>query len=226
MRQVDSIGWVWPPLAGRFGFARRIDLTHPDTLGQDLAEQGYPSYRAFQRADSLNTDGLEVVADYRHELVYQRPGAFPANLAHLFPARRTYPVYVANSTSHPKLLYGKDKHVFAVQEALDRAGRWRPIESQGPDFCGNGHWILKIRPRQMAVFLVDKYAGNFATMLRVRVQNGESRYVSAPFAGRISEGQFRLPLRDYEVLKRNLSAVDDFYYGAVPAVVDSIQLRY
>ena len=224
LRHVDSIGWVWPPFVGRFAFARRIALDRPDSLGQDLCRQGYPCYRALDQADSLGTDGLELVADYASELVYQRPGALPAPVARLFPPRQTYPVYVVNATPRTKLLYGNGIAVFAVQEARDRTGQWRPIESKGL-LSGNGHWAVKLRPQQMAVFLVDKYAGDFVTQLRVRVQNGESRYVSAPFAGRIDERQFRVPELDYRSLESDpAGAVDGMYYGAVPAAVDTIQL--
>ena len=225
LRHLDSTGWIWPPLVGRFTFAHRLVLNQPNSLGDDLCLQGYPSYRALQNADSLNTDGLEVIADYHTDLVYQRPGTLPAKIAPLFPARVTYPVYVINSTPRSKVLYGKDRNVFAVQEAQDRNGQWRPIESKGPDFCGNGHWGLKIRPGQMVVFLADKYSGNMSTLLRIRLQNGESRYVSAPYAGRINERQFRVPAQDRRTLQSNLSAVDNLYYGAVPAVVDSIRMR-
>lgn len=223
LQRADSIVWVWPPLVGRFAFARHIVLDQPDSLGDDLARQGYPSYSAFQEADSLGTDGLELVTDYPRELVYQHPGTLP-EVAKLFPARVTYPVYVVNSTPHTKLLYGNSRAVFAVQEAQDRTGCWRPIESKGL-LSGNNDWILKIRSQQMAVFLLDKYAGDFATRLRVRVQNGESRYVSPSYAGRINERQFQVPKVDYQSLVEDPAGVQDLYYGAVPAAVDSIQLH-
>jgi hypothetical protein len=226
-RRADSIIWVWPPLVGRFAFAQHLVLTQfnilGDALGDDLARQGYPSYSAFQEADSLGTDGLELVPDYPRELVYQPPGTLP-ELAKLFPARVTYPVYVVNSTPHTKLLYGNSRAVFAVQEAQDRTGRWRPIESKGL-LSGNSHWILKIRSHQIVVFLLNKYAGDFATRLRVRVQNGESRYVSPSYAGRINERQFQVPKLDYQSLLEDPAGVQGLYYGAVPAAVDSIRLH-
>jgi hypothetical protein len=222
MRRLDSIGWVWPPFVGRFAFARRIALAQPDRLGNDRYDFGYPGHRALENADSLNTDGLEVIADYGRDVVYERPGKHPAAL---FPPRVTYPVYVVNSTPRNKVLYGKDRWVYAVQEAQDSTGRWRPIESKGPDYCGNGRWALKIRPGQMAVFLADKYAGDFVTRLRVRLQNGNTRYVSAPYWGRINEQQFRVPYWDRHALQKDLSAVDNLYFGAVPEVVDSIRMQ-
>ncbi|MDO7847295.1 hypothetical protein Q5H92_13060 [Hymenobacter sp. M29] len=215
-RHLDSIPWVWPPLVGRFAFARRIAIDRPDSLGGDLCIQGYPSCRALDHADSLGTDGLELVADYAREVVCPTPGAWPAHAA--------YPVYVANATARTKLLYGNGSSVFAVQEARDRMSQWRPLESKGL-LSGNGHRAVKLRPQQMVMFLMEKYAGDFATQLRVRVQNGNSRYVSTPFAGRIDEPQFRVPTLDYPSLQENpAAAVDGLYYGAVPAEGDSILL--
>lgn len=227
LQHAASIVWVWPPLVGRFSFVRHLVLPPFDILsadlGDDVARQGYPSYNTFQEADSLGSDGLELVPDYSHELVYRHPGPLPA-LAKRYAVRVTYPVYVVNSTAHTKLLYGNSRAVFAVQEAQDRTGCWRPIESKGL-LSGNSHWILKIRAHQMAVFLLDKYEGDFATRLRVRVQNGESRYVSPSYAGHINERQFQVPKTDYQSLVEDPAGVQGLYYGAVPALVDSIQLH-
>jgi hypothetical protein len=167
---------------------------------------------------------LEIAADYAQSVVYQKPGNSGA-YAHLFPPRNTFPVYVANTSLRRKLLYGKDQRVFAIQEAKDRTGEWRPIESQGPDFCGNGHWVLKLRPGQMGVFLMDKYSGTYQTLLRVRLQNGESRYVSAPYKGQIDERQFALSARERQRLEKSDGAIQQLYFGAEPALSDSIAYR-
>ena len=224
-RLADSISGVYPRLAGRFSFASSVALNKPDSLGNHDYFDSYQSYKPLMDADTLGTDGLELVADYHSNVVYQEPDSVSASIAKLFSPRRTYPVYLANSTPRTKLLYGKNSWVFAIQEAKDRDGQWRPIESKGFDFCGNGHWIMKIRAGQMAVFLMDKYQGTFNTLLRVRLQNGESRYISAPFAGKINESQFLVSRREHRILEEDKSAVDGMYYGATPAAVDSIQLR-
>lgn len=83
--------------------------------------------------------------------------------APLFSAAQHLSVYVANTSPCRKLLYGKNQRVFAIQETKDHTGEWRPIESQGPDFCGNGQWVLKLRPGQMGVFLMAKYRGKYQT---------------------------------------------------------------
>jgi hypothetical protein len=134
-------------------------------------------------------------------------------------------VYVVNTTGHTKLLAGKDSWVFAIQEAQDRQGQWLPIESRGFDFCGNEHWLLKVHPQQLALFLVQQYEGPFATRLRVRLQNGESRYTSAPYPGHISEQQFVASVEQVGKLLHNKAAVNWLYYGAEPVALDSIEAQ-
>jgi hypothetical protein len=60
----------------------------------------------------------------------QRPLAYqktvPPALRARFPAQRVLPVYVVNATGHTKFLVGKDSWVFAIPEAQDRPGQWRP----------------------------------------------------------------------------------------------------
>ncbi|SFQ83354.1 hypothetical protein [Hymenobacter arizonensis] len=220
----ERIRGVNPPFVGRFPFASRIALEHPDRVGPEEHLTDFARYRVLEDSSTLGTDGLEIAADYGQSVVYQKPGNF-GPYAHLFPPRRTFPVYVANTSRHRKLLYGKDRWVFAIQEAKDRNGQWRPIESKGPDFCGNGRWVLKLRPGQMGVFLMDKYSGAYQTLLRVRLQNGDSRYVSAPYKGQIDERQFALSATERQRLEESDGAIQQLYFGAAPALADSIAYR-
>ncbi|UOQ54598.1 hypothetical protein [Hymenobacter cellulosivorans] len=213
--RVDSIRGVWPQLVGRFQFAKHLELNKPDSLGADkyYLDSGQP----FHGADTLNTDGLELIADYQSTTAYRNYSELLTRLA--------YPVYIVNSTPRTKLLCGKDFSVYAIQEAKDRTGEWRPIESRGPEPCGNGAWIMKIRPRQMAVLLFDKYQGCFKTMLRVRLRNGNSQYTSVAYEGWISETQFLATQQERRLLKKNNLAVSALYYGAWPAVLDTLVNR-
>jgi hypothetical protein len=220
----ERIQEVYPPLVGRFRFTSRIALEHPDQVDSTEHLTDFARYHVLEDSSSLGTDGLEIAADYTQSVVYQKPGDFGA-YAHLFPPRNTFPVYMANTSPRRKLLYGKNQRVFAIQEAKDRTGEWRPIESQGPDFCGNGQWVLKLRPGQMGVFLMDKYSGTYQTLLRVRLQNGDSRYVSAPYKGQIDERQFALSAWERKRLEKSNGAIQQLYFGAVPALADSIAFR-
>ncbi|MFC4790999.1 hypothetical protein ACFPAF_02770 [Hymenobacter endophyticus] len=209
---------------GRFSFASHIALEEPDSVSPDERLTDFAQFRALEDSSNLGTDGLEIAADYNQSVVYQEPGG-SGPYARVFPSQRTFPVYVANTSPRRKLLYGKDGHVFAIQEAKDRDGQWRPIESKGADFCDSGEWILKLRPGQMGVFLMDKYSGEYKTLLRVRLQNGESRYVSAPYKGQIDERQFLVTSQERQSLQENHGAIQRLYFSAVPALADSIAYR-
>jgi hypothetical protein len=213
---LDSITQVWPSFIGLFPLAPRLVVEQADSLGERDFLSGF-EYRALELADSLSTDGLELLVNYPQDLPTIGEGD---SLAH-----PTYPVYVTNSTPHTKLLYGFSSGVYAIQEARDRTGRWRPIERNGRQWCGNGEWALKVRPHRVGVFVMTKYAGDFHTLLRIRWQNGASRYVSAPYAGSINERQFLTPKQDYAQLAYDGTAVNSLYNGAVPAAVDSIRQR-
>lgn len=220
----ERIQEVYPPFVGRFRFTSRIALEQPDQLDSTEHLTDFARYIMLKDSSSLGTDGLEIAADYTQSVVYQKPGDF-GGYAYLYPPRNTFPVYVANTSPRRKLLYGKNQRVFAIQEAKDRTGEWRPIESEGPDFCGNGRWVTKLRPGQMGVFLMDKYRGTYQTFLRVRLQNGDSRYVSAPYKGQIDERQFTLSARERQRLEESDGAIQQLYYGAKPALADSIAYR-
>lgn len=220
----DSIGGVFAQLVGRFALAESLPL-HQLPLPGDSADwlREFAAMQTVRDSTTLSTDGLELLVDYHQPVAYQR-AVSPEERAH-YPAQRVLPVYVVNTTVQTKLLAGKDHHLFAIQEAQDRQGQWRPIESRGFDFCGNGRWLVKLHPQQCALFLVQQYQGSFATRLRVRLQNGESRYVSAPYPGQISEQQFLAPADQVRQLRDDRAAVNWLYYGAVPAALDSLEAQ-
>jgi hypothetical protein len=131
-----------------------------------------------------------------------------------------YPVYIVNQTPNTKLFIGKDGHIFAIQEALDEEGYWRPIEGRGFDFCGNGYWGLKIHSDEFITVLFPKYEGDFKTKLRVRIKNDDMIYVSLPFDGVINKNQFILDKeRDYhyrKLIENRAGAIQYLFYGAQP----------
>lgn len=221
--QQDSISEVWPQFVGRFALADTLVLEHPLTATDADWLRYFAAMRAAQDSATLNTDGLELVVDPTQPLVYQQD--VPAAERARAPAQRVLPVFVVNTTARTKLLAGKNIRMFAIQEAQDRQGEWRPIESEGLDFCGNGRWLLKLHPRQLGLFFVQQYEGPFATRLRVRLQNGESRYVSAPYPGYIREQQFLAPAQQVNKLRDNRAAVDWLYYGAEPVALDSLEAQ-
>jgi hypothetical protein len=216
-KPVKMIVQVWPPFVGRYPFAPRLAFETPDSLGEkDFIQGNY--LRRLEATQAVSSDGLEVVADYSRTLVDAKRGD---NVA-----QQTFPVYVANTTLRTKYVYGESSRLYAIQEARDRSGKWRPIERVGPAWCGGNEFALALQPQHLVMFLVNKYEGTFATELRVRVQIGECRYVSQPYAGQIEEEQFAVSPADYRLLERYPAAIHSWYLGAVPVAMDSIKMRH
>lgn len=138
-----------------------------------------------------------------------------------------FPVYVVNETSRTKLFIGKDSYVFGIQEAIDTSkwvsGEWRPIESRGNDFCGNGYFGLKIHPGEFVMFLVPKYEGSEKQTMRVRLQIGESIYISHSYEGTFNLKQFDVKKESwiYDRLQVDKSStIQWMFYGATPKGFD------
>jgi len=198
--------------SGKFQFGDTINLsTRSDsTYEKDLVEEP----RITGGGDTMSTDGLQLVADY-HAIM--RPAVS------YLKAESHYPVYIFNESSRSKFLYGKDTHVFAIQEALDVAGSWRPIEGKSFDFCGNGRWGIKIRPSEYVLFSMRRYSGNFRTKLRIRLVNGSATYVSHPFEGEINFKQFLVEPDGYfheELTRNRVRAISTVFNGSIPLGYD------
>lgn len=202
---------IFPPFVGRFKMGDTVDVTRPEK--QFLTEKEYLwEQQHATESDSLSSDGLQVIPDYKTSVAYAK---------WMFPPRLYYPVYIVNETAEPKYFFGKDSHGFAIQEAIDTADRdnWHPIECQGYDFCGNGGFGKKIDPGYFVVLLLPKYAGTDTTSLRVRLKIGESIFISKAFTGVINPAQFNIDKEDwmYSRLKETKGAAAQWlFYGGWP----------
>lgn len=130
-----------------------------------------------------------------------------------------FPVFLVNETKDIKALQGKDSYVFAIQEAKDSNGIWRPIEQRGFDFCGNGRWGMKIKPQEFALFLMPKYQGSYETELRVRFVNNKQVIFSSSYTGKINYQQFLFPknsLRKDQFKENPWTVINWYFFGAIP----------
>lgn len=160
--------------------------------------------------ENINTDGFQIFTDYtstiNHNTYQEEVKAF-------------FPVYLVNETTRTKLFIGKDSKVFGVQEVLDsETSQWVPIEYKGFDFCGNGYFGMKIHPGEFALLLVPKYSGNEKNLMRVRINIGETIYISQPFVGKYNRSQTSTSKDSWiSNITRNypLSNSGQFY-GAIP----------
>ncbi len=194
---------------GKFRFAGSLDLdAERDSFPREDHIRSGPYY---SRIDpSIGTDGLQITSDYSSTILindgYSGDGP-------------KYPVFLYNETTRPKVLWGKDSRVFALQEAVDSSGQWRPIEG-APNFSdGFGQWGEVIRPGQFVVFGMTKYAGNYQTALRIRLINGSTAYVSQPVRAYINYDQFRLESGSYysELMARDPhTTILRSFYWSVP----------
>jgi hypothetical protein len=200
----------FPQLIGKFKFGDTIDFSK---LGQQrISEKDYLwEVQNANDSDSLSSDGLQIVPDYKTSVAYSR----------FEPTKHLYfPVYVVNETYEPRVFFGKDSHGFAIQEAIDTSdySSWHPIESTGLDFCGNGRFRKKLNPKEFLIFLLPKYSGSDTTSLRIRFKIGESIFISKAFTGNINRKQFEIKdnwvLRELKETKG--AAATWLFYGGNP----------
>lgn len=203
----NTMKTVAPCFLGVFPFSKTL------AISKDLPWPSNEEY-LFHDKDSSNYfpgSGLQLIPVTKISLV--QPMKYRLDDSAYFP------VFVVNENSSLHSLSGKDSRVFAIQEALDSNGNWRPIEMQSWGFCGNGQWGQKIAPKHFAVFSMPKYTGDFPTHLRVRLSNGSQTLVSQPFPGKINYQQFYLTedrIVDLTGYHKSKEAVIADCLGAVP----------
>jgi hypothetical protein len=174
---------VFPTVISKFKFSKEIPINF-DSLWRQKIDTSDFSYRTrkWQKSDSLNNDGFQIVVDYNTDISFSKYKKYE-------PYHHVFPVYIINETKKTKLLLAKDSWVFAIQEAMYDYS-WKPIEMDGFDFCGNGGWGLKIHPNEFVMFVMKKYSGSYKTQLRTKLRIGETLYISKPYEGYIDTIQF------------------------------------
>jgi hypothetical protein len=186
-----------------------------DTIAKTdiLWEQSRPKFR-----DSLVTDGFQIFPEYSTSIHYKHD-YYPNTFCY-------FPVYVVNETSSTKVFFAKDAHVFGIQEAIDASNlsnQWRPIEAQGPDICGNGSFGIKVHSGEFVMFLVPKYQGEEKNAMRIRLQIGESLYISRFYEGTFNTSQFNIAkspvFHRYTIDRKAITSYWGFY-GAIPKGYD------
>jgi hypothetical protein len=183
----QSINGVYPNYIGTYSFKTKSIDSNVDSVRAKKNLERYKEYSFDQFSDKVSTNGLDLFVDYQNTVFAQR-------YSHNKELLPFYAVYLVNNSSLPKRFKGKDSWVFGLQEAVQNSSNyydnWRPIEMRGWDFCGMGNWSKILLPNEYAVILFPKYEGNLKTKVRVRIQNGESIYVSESFEGIVNESQF------------------------------------
>lgn len=196
-KSANSFSYSNPPLGGKFKFIDTIDLkgrNDSNFYKDDLDNFDYFS----DNTDTLATNGFEIEVDYKTTLNVED------KYMNFEKGKYFYPAFIINRTPSAKVLLGKDGHLFAIQEAKDSNGIWRPIEREGQSFCGCCYWAEKVHNNEYVVMLLTKYNGNFKTKLRVRFKNNATIYVSKPFDGMINYEQFYFEKNEWDYMKTKI----------------------
>jgi len=209
--EAECMQGVYPKLIGKFKFGDTINFS--GLPQQAISEKEYLwEVQNILNSDSLSSDGLQIIPDYNTSVVFSDFGP----VKHLY-----FPVYIVNETYEPKIFFGKDRHGFAIQEAIDTSDYdlWHPIESAGYDFCGNGWFRKKLNPKEFLLFLLPKYSGSETTSLRIRFRIGQNTFILKSFPGIINRKQFDIDKKDwmYSYLKETKGgASGHLFYGGQP----------
>ncbi len=212
VNEVAYLQIVFPPYVGKFTFSDTIDIAEErqDTAFYHDFIDRRSTFIENQHLSEVN--GFEIAVDYETEVFYPDWRYYEDSTLYPF-----YPIYIINSTQTDKVFFGKEGHGFGIQEAStdinSSRGNWYPIEQRGVDFCGIGRWGMTVKPKEFLVFLMAKYEGDFETKLRVRMQNGESIFVSTPFEGKINKAQFYQKDGSTWAESQDLNF---FFYGSTP----------
>lgn len=199
-------------IGGSVNFDRHKVFYKDSIFTQNRVDLDY--FDSFNEFSKFDTDSFKIKADYSQDILFDWFATEPYN--------SYYPVFIQNESSKTKILIGKDDRIFAIQEAKDEKGIWRPIESRGTDFCGVGYWGLKIQAREFGVFLLSKYKGDFVTDIRARVKVGKNIYTSNSFIGNINRKQFLLKKFDTDTKKNSENDINQFFFGSIPLQLDTI----
>ncbi len=103
-------------------------------------------------------------------------------------------VRLINTTGERIAFPASDSRLDIVQEAIDRDGKWKPIEYLPSSWCGNSYHTVFLGPNEYWEFAAAKYNGKFKTKLRFRLQSPKlerTEFIySNEFDGSVNPKQF------------------------------------
>jgi len=117
--------------------------------------------------------------------------AYPERTAK-FGRYKGFRVALVNATRAGHHFEAQDLRINVVREALDPAGRWRPVEYLPDSWCGNSYHVMYLPPGRYWSFTAPVYAGAFLTRMRFVLEQPGLRLVSNEFAGSVNLEQFEV----------------------------------
>lgn len=156
-----------------------------DTIRQriKIAFESKAQARYFSERSVASSDSLSISIDTAQQLYIGRGFWKRDDLKEIF--YKSYPVFIRNDGYCPRMI-GFGYMITTYVEAADENGMWRLIEKPYIYKCGTGMSDIFLKQNHYACFLLNQYAGDYSTLIRVRI--GES--VSAPIRMCINRKQF------------------------------------
>lgn len=100
-------------------------------------------------------------------------------------------VLLVNATNEEKAFAASDSRLSIVQEALDKDGKWKPVEYLPSSWCGNSYHRVFLGANEHWEFAAARYTGKIKTKLRfVMLGKDAERIVSNEFDGSVNPKQF------------------------------------
>lgn len=102
---------------------------------------------------------------------------------------------LVNGTNAQAAFSAADSRLYIVQEAVDRDGKWKPIEYLPSSWCGNSYHRVFLGANEYWEFAAARFTGEFKTKLRFRLdqhnsKNGKTIVYSNQFDGSVNDKQF------------------------------------
>ncbi len=115
--------------------------------------------------------------------------ALPDEVVPFGKSHQGFRLILVNRTDGEAQFAASDSRLPIVMEAMDRDGRWRPIEYLPSSGCGNSYHRVFLPHNHSWEFIAPKFEGRWDTKLRFVLQ-GEKPIYSNTFEGSINPGQF------------------------------------
>ncbi len=102
-------------------------------------------------------------------------------------------IYLKNNTKDTLTLSKQDWHLYLIQEAKNKNGKWKPIEYWSYSWCGNSYLSEKITSQKIIKTETEKYNGTFETEIRFKFLIDNKIYYSNQLKCKIDITQFDIP---------------------------------
>lgn len=103
-----------------------------------------------------------------------------------------FSIFIKNSSNENLVLVPQDNSLYLIQEAIDKKGKWKPIEFWGFSTCGNSYdRKIKFNPNQIIELDSPKYKGDFSTKIRFKLRLNNQVYYSNSLPSDINISKFQ-----------------------------------